>query len=119
MEPHQEKKLDDLLAGMNQLIPQVSRTQSDVNYLRSSTKRLEIQGARHDERMGNIEGDVDAIGGKVRDHIGQAGLHKTATDTFTDATVRWKFVGTVAAGIVAVIAAIVGIYNFIPGGPTP
>lgn len=113
MNDRQEKKVDDLLKGLHELIPQVADNKAGVNYLRSSTKRLEVDQGRHEERMENSECDLDSLGKKVREHIGQASIHEPipAKDAFTNATVRWKFIAAVGAGLTAFI----GLAGFIAG----
>jgi chromosome segregation ATPase len=100
MEPHQEAKLDRILEGLAELKPQVADTKADVHHLRSSVKRLEIQSARHDERLANTENDLNKVGEKVRSHIGNAMIHENTVDNLTSATVRWKFVAAASGAIV-------------------
>ena len=116
MNDRQEQKLDRVLEGLNQLIPQVADNKAGVNYLRSNTKRLEVNQARHDERMENIEGDVNALGGKVRTHIGIASIHQPVPtkNAFADASVRWTFIAKVAGGLAAAMGLLAMLAKFIP-----
>jgi len=97
----QNAKMDGLIAGINQLVPQVSDSKSDIRYLRSAVKKNEVGLARLEEKQGNMSEDIDNIGKKQRKHEGDISIHRNPGDAFTDATLRWGFLAKVAAGITA------------------
>ncbi len=111
----QSTKMDGLLAGLNQLVPQVSDNKSSIRFLRSQDSAKGEKLARHDERISNLVGDVDSIGSGVRKHVGNSSLHRSAADAFTDGTVRWKFVGAVTAAIGSIVALVILFAKFYPG----
>lgn len=100
------KMLSDIHAQVNALGPQVQGTKEDVQYLRSNAKRIEIKVARLEERHGNLEGDVNSLGAKVRDHVGSSGIHRAPGDEFTSATIRWVWMAKVVGGISAALALV-------------
>jgi len=114
MEPHQEAKLDRILEVVSELKPQVADTKSDVRYLRSEMKKAEVGLARHDERIGDLSGDVGAIGKKIRIHIDDKDVHGPKEDIWAGATVRWRFIGAVSGAIVGMLALASVIATYAP-----
>lgn len=101
MEPHQEKKLDDILAGLNQLIPQVADTKSDVRYLRSEVQEIRVLDGQQNTRLDNLEGDLDAVGKKIRKHFADTLIH--AGQRWHDIREHWKFIFAFCGCLCAVV----------------
>ena len=120
MNPQQEGKLDALLAGMNQLIPQVADAKQDISGLQDDVGEIKLGAARQDERMNGLNKHLDAVGSKVRTHVENGQIHSLPSGSkprdhgFKDATARWKFVGAVAAAVIAVAAAVAALAQLVP-----
>ncbi len=110
----QSTKMDGLLAGLNQLVPQVRDNKSDVRYLRGEVQKIHVTDSRQSEQIKNVQGDVDAVGKKVRAHVGNASLHRSSGDAFTDASIRWVFIAKVSGGLAALAALLVTLAKFVP-----
>lgn len=106
MNDRQEAKLDKAIGMMHEMLPQVADTKSDVRFLRSENMKVQKQQERHDERIDSLGGDVNALGAKVRDHVGKTSLHRSATDVFKDSTVRWTWIAKVAGAFTALFVLI-------------
>ena len=107
MNKEQESKIDRLLAGLNQLIPQVANNKSDIHFLRSENIENKTEIARHDERIENLCEDVEATGKKICDHVVSAKLHGSNASSMKDATVRWTLIGKIAGALTG-IAVLIG-----------
>lgn len=115
-----EAKVDKVLALANQLLPQVVGHESDINYLRSSSKRNEVQIAVQDEKIKNVSVDVDQVGAKVRKnekdlsgHLVDTSKHRSFGESFSESTARWRFIAASCAAIVGLSSAIAAIFPLI------
>jgi len=112
MEPHQERKLDDILAGLSALSPQVADLKTDVKDLDSGIRAIQIDQAVQKKASENSEKHIDAIGSKLRGHVDDSKIHgghsgpAPAPDHWTGATQRWKFVASFTAAVLAVSTAL-------------
>lgn len=97
----QNLKMDGLLAGLNQLVPQVRDNKSDVRYLRSEVQKIHAMDSAQTEQIKNLGDDVDSIGNKQRKHDGNSAIHRNPSDAFADASLRWGFMAKVAIGLTA------------------
>lgn len=113
MEPHQEAKLDAILKGLSRLEPQVAESRSDVRFLRSEIVRVQVQQAKESERLNGLEDDFNGLGAKVREHVKDKDVHAPKEDAWSGATVRWKFVGAVAAAVsgLLILAGMIATYT--------
>lgn len=108
LEPHQEKKLDDILGGLNQIIPQVRDLKEDTREIRDDVQELKITNATQDARIEALDGHINGVGAKVRSHVENGRIHSSPhfqpiSNGWKTATDRWKFFGAVTASVIALL----------------
>jgi len=106
-------KQDEILAALNQLIPQVKTANTGIAKTQTEVTNIRIEFARYQEKHENLKGHIEGIGAKLRTHIDDAAKHSPVflnqpppaapPDPWSGATVRWRFLGAVTLGLTALI----------------
>jgi len=102
-----DDKLDRLLEAVARLEPTVTDTKTAVHETQRSIRNIEIKNAQQDERIKNMEGDLDGLGQKLRGHASDRSLHDSAAVRPPNAIIEhWKLF-VAACGLVVTIIGLV------------